>query len=72
MQGREKDITFFSCCRSTRKGKKISSIGFVADERRMNVALTRARCSLIVVGNARVLQSSGHWASLIHSALTRE
>ncbi len=49
-QGREKDIIIFSTVRS-RVGK---SIGFVADERRINVGLTRARTSLIIVGNARV------------------
>uniref|UniRef100_A0A7S0WSL5 Helicase ATP-binding domain-containing protein n=1 Tax=Chlamydomonas leiostraca TaxID=1034604 RepID=A0A7S0WSL5_9CHLO len=70
-QGREKDICIFSCVRSLRKGKKGGGIGFVADERRINVGLTRARCSLIVVGNARALQYNGHWASLIHDAMTR-
>lgn len=52
-QGREKDIILFSCVRSVR-GK--GGIGFVADERRINVGLTRARCSLIVIGNAKALQ----------------
>ena len=49
-QGREKDIIIFTTVRS-QVGK---SIGFVADERRINVGLTRARASLIVVGNAKV------------------
>lgn len=40
-QGREKDIAFFSTVRSQRGSR---GIGFVADERRINVGLTRARC----------------------------
>ncbi|KAF5835698.1 AAA domain-containing protein [Dunaliella salina] len=69
-QGREKDVCFFSCVRALRKGRKGGGIGFVADERRINVGLTRARCSLIVIGNARALQYNQNWASLIHHTMT--
>ena len=48
---------YLNLCRSLKKGKRQpGSIGFVADERRINVGLTRARCSLLVIGNARALQ----------------
>ncbi|GIL49937.1 hypothetical protein Vafri_6246 [Volvox africanus] len=73
-QGREKDICIFSAVRSPAVAKKNGrrpGIGFVADERRINVGITRARCSLIVIGNIRALQVDGHWANLIHSAITR-
>jgi len=46
-------------------------IGFVADERRMNVGLTRARASLAVVGSAEALRGDGHWGSLVQDALSR-
>ncbi|VEU19902.1 DEKNAAC100549 [Brettanomyces naardenensis] len=50
-QGREKDFIIMSCVRSNSEGK----IGFLKDRRRMNVALTRARCSLIFSGDATCL-----------------
>lgn len=63
-QGREKDITLFSTVRSREK----ASIGFVADERRINVGLTRARCSLVVIGNAAALESDQRWSNLVDHA----
>ena len=65
MQGREKDITIFSTVRSRERGP----IGFVRDERRINVGLTRARMSLIVIGNAASLQSDPRWTNLVQHCL---
>lgn len=65
MQGREKDVVIFS---TVRDGKS-ASIGFVADERRINVGLTRARSSLIVIGNGKALKSDERWGNLIRQAL---
>jgi superfamily I DNA and/or RNA helicase len=48
-QGREKDIVIISTVRS-------DGIGFLSDYRRMNVAITRARNFLLVVGNQKCLQ----------------
>ncbi|KAK9069562.1 hypothetical protein SSX86_011466 [Deinandra increscens subsp. villosa] len=66
-QGREKDVAIFSCVRSSEK----KGIGFVADFRRMNVGITRARASVLVVGSADALRQDKHWKNLISSAEER-
>jgi ATP-dependent RNA/DNA helicase IGHMBP2 len=53
-QGREKEAVVISLVRSNPKGE----IGFLADTRRMNVALTRARRKLIVIGDSATI--GGH------------
>ncbi len=50
-QGQEKDFIIISLVRSNDKGE----IGFVADERRLNVAMTRARKKLIIIGDMTTL-----------------
>lgn len=71
-QGREVDILILSTVRATTRNAQSSSrIGFVADVRRMNVALTRARFSLWVVCNASTLKASPPWAALLQNAKER-
>uniref|UniRef100_A0A0D3H8H2 Uncharacterized protein n=1 Tax=Oryza barthii TaxID=65489 RepID=A0A0D3H8H2_9ORYZ len=76
-QGREVDILVLSTVRASNSSDsrhhtgEARSIGFVADVRRMNVALTRARFSLWIVGNAKTLQTNSHWASLLQNAKER-
>lgn len=53
-QGREKEAVIISLVRSNPEGE----IGFLADVRRLNVAMTRARRKLLVIGNSATL--SGH------------
>uniref|UniRef100_A0A6N2L6F1 USP domain-containing protein n=1 Tax=Salix viminalis TaxID=40686 RepID=A0A6N2L6F1_SALVM len=75
-QGREVDILILSTVRaadlsSSMNGLSSSSIGFVADVRRMNVALTRAKLSLCILGNARTLQTNRNWAALVKDVKER-
>ncbi|KAF5178102.1 Helicase sen1 [Thalictrum thalictroides] len=74
-QGREVDILILSTVRasdlSSSSGAKSSIIGFVADVRRMNVALTRAKLSLWILGNAKTLRTNQNWAALIKNAKER-
>ncbi|KAJ5542691.1 Zinc finger CCHC-type [Penicillium sp. DV-2018c] len=66
-QGRESEVIIFSCVRASNKG-----IGFLADIRRMNVGLTRAKSSLWVLGNSRSLEQGQFWNSLIKNARERD
>lgn len=60
-QGREKDIIIISCVR----GSQGKGLGFLNDYRRMNVAITRAKHFLWVVGNQKTLNKNQHWAKFI-------
>ncbi|KAF9962222.1 DEAD-box type RNA helicase [Mortierella alpina] len=66
-QGQEKDIIIFSCVRASQSG----SVGFLADIRRMNVALTRARQSLFILGHADTLRREEIWGDLVRDAEQR-
>ncbi|CAM9707583.1 unnamed protein product, partial [Phaeothamnion confervicola] len=63
-QGREKDVIIVSCVRASGS----AGIGFLADVRRMNVALTRAKYGLYVIGESSTLRINRQWASLIQVA----
>src|SRR5262249_60921081 len=52
-QGREKEAVVLSLVRSNQEGE----VGFLADVRRMNVALTRARRKLLLVGDSATLSA---------------
>mmetsp|Transcript_16721 Transcript_16721/g.38610 ORF Transcript_16721/g.38610 Transcript_16721/m.38610 type:complete len:1046 (+) Transcript_16721:174-3311(+) len=60
-QGREKDYILVTCVRSS----ETQGIGFLSDPRRLNVALTRARLGVILIGNPRVLSKNALWAALL-------
>lgn len=60
-QGQERDIVYISMTRSNAEGM----IGFLSDIRRMNVAMTRAKKKLVVVGDSATLASLPFYSEFI-------
>ena len=60
-QGQEKDVIYISLVRSNGKGE----IGFLQDFRRMNVAMTRARKQLVIVGDSATICRSPFYVALV-------
>ncbi|MEZ4400383.1 MAG: AAA domain-containing protein [Kofleriaceae bacterium] len=67
-QGREKEAVVVDTVRSNLDGE----LGFLADTRRMNVALTRARRYLLVVGDSATLAYHPYYQALLASLDARD
>jgi superfamily I DNA and/or RNA helicase len=63
-QGREKEAVVVDLVRSNDRGE----VGFLADVRRMNVAITRARRFLLVLGDGATLASHSFYAAFLEHA----
>lgn len=64
-QGQERDVIFISLVRANEEGQ----IGFLNDLRRMNVAITRARMKLVILGDAVTLGKHAFYKRLQQYAL---
>lgn len=60
-QGEERDVIYISLVRSNESGE----IGFLSDLRRMNVAITRARKKLVVIGDSATIGSSDFYQAFL-------
>ncbi|TWT81658.1 ATP-dependent RecD-like DNA helicase [Planctomycetes bacterium CA13] len=60
-QGREKEVVLLTMVRSN----EIGEIGFLADTRRTNVAMTRARRKLVMIGDSATLATNDFYASML-------
>ena len=70
-QGREKEVILLSCVRSDR-ARPARGIGFLRDARRMNVSITRAKHSVLLLGHADTLGLDPLWAAALQDAQDRE
>ncbi|KAG7332537.1 hypothetical protein KOW79_004371 [Hemibagrus wyckioides] len=67
-QGQERRVIIVSTVRSSSdylEFDSIFNIGFLRNEKRFNVALTRAKALLIIVGNPVILSSDASWCKFI-------
>ncbi|MBL6446035.1 AAA family ATPase [Fulvivirga sp. 29W222] len=60
-QGQERDIIYISLVRSNEKGE----IGFLSNTRRMNVAITRARKKLVIIGDSATIGQHEFYAAFL-------
>ncbi|UII28778.1 AAA domain-containing protein [Fulvivirga maritima] len=60
-QGQERDIIYITLVRSNEKGE----IGFLSNTRRMNVAMTRARKKLVVIGDSATIGQHEFYAAFL-------
>jgi len=60
-QGQERDVIYISLVRSNAKHE----IGFLSDYRRMNVAMTRARMLLVVVGDSATIGNNAFYQAFL-------
>ncbi|ASZ11832.1 AAA family ATPase [Chitinophaga pendula] len=67
-QGQERDIVYISMTRSNTD----NNIGFLSDIRRMNVAMTRARKKLVVIGDSGTLSQLPFYSDFITYATERD
>jgi superfamily I DNA and/or RNA helicase len=65
-QGQEREVVYISMVRSNEK----SEIGFLRDYRRMNVAMTRAKMKLVVVGDSATLGNDKFYNDFLQFAET--
>lgn len=60
-QGQERDLVYVSLVRSNAKNE----IGFLSDYRRMNVAMTRARMLLVVIGDSATIGNNSFYKAFL-------
>uniref|UniRef100_A0A671Q0P8 RNA helicase n=1 Tax=Sinocyclocheilus anshuiensis TaxID=1608454 RepID=A0A671Q0P8_9TELE len=73
-QGQERKVIIVSTVRSDKKHiilDETFSIGFLKNEKRFNVAVTRAKSLLIMVGNPIILQTDATWGRFINYCIEK-
>lgn len=74
-QGQERNVIILSTVRSTSdyvNSDLKHTLGFVASPRRLNVAITRARALLIIIGNPYLLNEDPYWRTVLNYCKERD
>lgn len=69
-QGAEFKVTILSCVRSRSRfiaADRHAGVGFYDSPKRFNVAITRAKELLVIIGNANLLKGDAHWRGLLQT-----
>ncbi|ONK60474.1 uncharacterized protein A4U43_C08F18870 [Asparagus officinalis] len=67
-QGQERQVIIISTVRSTIKHNdfdQMHNLGFLTNHRRFNVAVTRAKSLLIIIGNPHIISKDPYWDKLL-------
>lgn len=67
-QGQEREVIIISTVRSTAKHNEFDRtycLGFLSNPRRFNVAVTRSKSLLIIVGNPHIVSKDPYWHKLL-------
>lgn len=67
-QGQEREVIIVSTVRSTLKHTEFDRahcLGFLSNPRRFNVAVTRARSLLVIIGNPHIVSKDPYWEKLL-------
>jgi helicase MOV-10 len=73
-QGQERRVIIISTVRSSEDYigfDRKHNLGFLDNPKRFNVAITRAKALLIIVGNPAVLKHDKHWGALLRLAIDK-
>ena len=73
-QGQERRVIIISTVRSTPEYVNTDNqfkLGFLANPKRFNVAITRARALLIIVGNPHILSQDADWMRLLEFSVAK-
>ncbi|KAG6812687.1 hypothetical protein H0H92_001316 [Tricholoma furcatifolium] len=74
-QGRESRVVIISCVRSTARfldEDKAKGLGLIFEKKRMNVAITRAKELLVVIGNGAILKRDPYWKGFLEFTIRNQ